>query len=85
MRISRLGLTIGLALLLSGVAEAGWFGSGSKHPKPLDPLTRVRGWDTARRTHGTRPNKYTKPGWGAQWKLMLKNHPVRPHPYIRGY
>lgn len=85
MRISRLLPILGLALALSGGAEAGWLGFGSKRPKPIDPLTLARGVDPSHRTHGNRPGKYTKPGWGAQWDQVLKRNPVRLHPYIRGY
>jgi hypothetical protein len=83
MRIVRLIVLSAVALTVSGVADAGWFGSGQ--PKPISVLFRGQPWDASHRFHTMREYKYNRPGWGGLWKQVYASHPNRPQPYIRGY
>lgn len=85
MRIARSIVVGGLLLAASSVAEAGWFGFGSKQPKPINALNISGPYDPSHTHRSLRDNKYNKIGWGARWKLLFRTTPYHVHPYIRGY
>jgi len=76
-------VVLGSVLLGGGSAEAGWFGSSSKHPKPLQILEVNRSWDTSHAVVHLRTGKYDKTGWGAQWKQIFRNNSHVNHHYVR--
>jgi hypothetical protein len=85
MSIARLIVIGSLLMGASAAAEAGWLGSGSGLPKPIDNLQIHRLADAGRRAHPLREYKYNRAGWGAQWKQIFRNYSYRAQPYIRGY
>jgi len=83
MRIAGLVVLCGLVLGTAS-AEAGWFGVGSKQPKPISVLEINRSWEPSHAVVHVRSNKYEKTGWGAQWKQIFRNAHHVNHHSIRG-
>jgi hypothetical protein len=82
LRAAVIGLCVAL---LAPVAEAGILSSGQKLPKPVS-VVRQMGDDYGRKSgmHVRKTLKKEQPGWGAQWKQVFHQPPVRPlKPYLR--
>ena len=82
LRAALIGLC---AVLVAPIAEAGFLHSGDNLPKPASAL-RQMGDDYSRKScmHIRKTLKKDQPGWGAPWKQIGHQPPIRAHkPYLR--
>jgi hypothetical protein len=82
LRAPVLGLCVAL---FAPMAEAGLLRSGDNLPKPVSVMHQM-GNDYSRKAgpHIRKTLKKDEPGWGAQWKQIFHQPPMRPRkPYLR--
>ena len=80
MKVTIAVAALGLALLGSARADAGWFSGGDKLPQAIDsPIVRPH-LKESRKAYNLkiRLKQDARPEWGAQWKQVFRLPPTPP-------